>query len=228
MPLQYKGTKPDKYIVEKNGLYRATLELAYAPNGWEAGEENRNASDCSGIPSYAWTRCGYPIRMRAADFFAKIYVYPTLRAEGSDFVIDYPALFVITLDTVDNGILGVRYAGEAVHVAPFIGGGVVLDANYEQDMITPFTEEWFRWEYESPSTFIVKRYPSLNAIKNHAWHAVDGLDPSIMDYGRRCCPADIDLNKYPLPTDYQVFHGKDMDASTVLNTWEIKDWLQQK
>lgn len=182
--LSYKGKRPERYDRTGRGIMRAALELAYAKEGYELGEESTIGTDCSGIPSYAFTRNGWPIRLTADGFYRLIYTATSLRPGGENVTLNAPALFVITEETLhyDSGYK--RLAGSAIHVAPFVGESVVMDAWFTRDLVSPIPVSTFFERYTSSTSRIVVGYPVVHKLDDYSWTWVDGLDPTIMDYTR--------------------------------------------
>ncbi len=180
--LQYIGERPARYQNLDPGLKIAALELAYAIEGYEFGEESRYGSDCSGTLSYPFTRCGFPIRMTADGFFKYVFPYTSVEESNPEDVLNFPCAFIITTRGIRYRSGIERKVGAAIHVAPFVGLDILIDANYFTDLISPISLSGFYTRYKAGGQYMVIRYPSLSMLKTYAWTDVDGLDPSIMDY----------------------------------------------
>lgn len=183
-PIMYFGSMPERYRPLARGLKIAALELAHSEEGYVYGGESPEGSDCSGTLAYPLTRCGHPMRLTAAEFYNGIFIHRSRAGAKNMDAVDFPVLFVIADKEFryPNGV--VRKAGESIHVAPFVGRGVVLDADYVRDEVAPITVSEFFDTYQAPATYIEVAYPSLTAIVAHEGMGLQYLDPRILDYTR--------------------------------------------
>ncbi len=106
-------SEADKFI------YFLLLQFG-SPYGW--GEENPEASDCSGAVCMAlYAATGLLIRTTADDLLNRVFTRPNPR-KGA-----IRAVFYVTKKTKQHGDR-IAYAGTVVHVAGIVDDGVILNS----------------------------------------------------------------------------------------------------
>jgi len=179
---EYNKAIPEKYTPLGRGFVTAALELVNAKDGWEKGGEGPEGADCSGVLSWAFTRCGFPIRMTANGFYQNLFhewsTHDWPDSQGPEIC----AVFFITTETTDFLGKYPRAAGDAIHVSPRVGMGVFLDTNYYHDRIELVTLQHLLDRYCDTKVSPVFTRAHYTAVSHWAGYGRDLIDEKAFQF----------------------------------------------
>lgn len=168
-------------MIERDKINRAyqkgALELVHAPDGYEWGKETPKGADCSGVVSWALRCAGFQYRTTANVFAHRVFTLDLVNL--SDFYSPFTPSALVVYDLTKiakvTGVAGMRYV--AIHIAPIIDNGLVVDADYLDDKIHVITVMDFIKEYYKAHYEIHAQCSDLTALLTHSGKWVEDLDP---------------------------------------------------
>jgi hypothetical protein len=148
--------------------------LVGAPYRW--GEEGPLGTDCSGVISFALWMMDYDVRTTADEFLRKVFLE---HAGGFDST-EAQAYFYVTTETRQHGPQIVE-PGVAIHVAPVVGEGVVVNAGEYVTLSTArWIEAWFAQHRQTEAILRNLSWPALREVSD-SQQACWGVDPILKD-----------------------------------------------
>jgi len=152
------------------------LEMVNAPDGYEWGKETPKGADCSGVVAWALNRAGFQYRITAHEFY-----YSLFKTENRNLYADmfpaYPSV-IVGIDPKNTVWSHECKANQphVTHIAPLIGNGLCVNANYQGDDIEVISIYEFVKKYTGYGLEVRTAHTNESILERNNGEWVYGLD----------------------------------------------------